>query len=221
MARRVEDVSPDEVTGLPFPCAACVFWEVATAPQGPVEASPGELEETTSAKQAWWQATQLEWGAAGKVVRIDDAPVAFVAYAPARNYPRIRRLRAAPSEDSLLLTSLWVAPDHRGQGLGKLLVTTALREAVRRRTRALEAYGSRGASPLAQSCFAPEAFLLAVGFEVRHDDLVHPLFRLDVRKTVRWQESFGHALAGVRSALGRRERVPAPARPALEAQRSR
>ena len=67
------------------------------------------------------------------------------------------------------------------------------------------------------TCFIPEEFLLANGFEMRSDDMEYPLLRLDLRKTVRWQESVGHALSGVISALGRRERARAPVTPALEA----
>lgn len=215
MARRVVDLSAEGLATLPAPCARCLFWESADAAQGP----PPGLEEVPSSKEAWWHATQLEWGAPGKVLYVDDEAVAFASLAPANHYPRTRRMRHLPSEDALVLAALWVAPEHRDSGLAKVLLHALLRETVRRRSRALEAYGARGLAARGQSCFIPEDFLLANGFEIHQDDPLHPLLRLDLRKTVRWQESLGHALEGVLSALGRREHSRAPARPALEVQR--
>ena len=219
MGRRIVDVDSDALPGVGAPCAGCLFWESTDAPQGPRRRSQRDQEDLSSRKAAWWRATQLEWGMPGKLLTVDEDPVAFAAVGPALHYPRIRRLRVAPSEDALLLAALWVDPDHRGRGYGKFLLHAVLRETARRRSMALEAYGARGVADLGQTCFIPESFLLATGFEVHHEDPVHPLLRLDLRKTVRWQESFGHALEGFRSAFGRRERARAPARPALEVQR--
>ena len=218
MARRVQDLPSERLAVMPEPCRACVFWETADGPRGP---RAGLQEEASSAKEAWWQATQLEWGVPGKVLVIDDQVVGYASFAPAHHFPRTRRMPSTPSDDALLLAALLVVPDQRGHGLAKYLLHSVMREAVQRGAKAVEAYGARraGAAGLLGTCVIPEEFLLANGFEVRHDHGEHPLLRLDLRKTVRWQESFGHAVEGVVAALRRRERVPAPARPALEATR--
>jgi GNAT superfamily N-acetyltransferase len=218
VARRVHDLTPSNLAALPATCRACVFWEVAGAPRGP---RAGDEEAAAGRKEAWWQATQLEWGTPGKVFYDGDEPVGYALYAPAAHFPRARQLRHAVSDDALLLATLWVAPGDREHGVAKALLQAVLRETHRHGSKALEAYGARGAASgeLLMTCLIPEEFLLANGFEVRQDDAEFPLLRLDLRKTVRWQESVGHALSGVMSALSRRERAPAPTRPAMDAQR--
>jgi GNAT superfamily N-acetyltransferase len=185
-------------------------------------------ETSAVAKQAWWQATQLEWGNPGLVVRDGDRVVAFAVYGPRSHFPRARTLGPTASDDALLLATLWVDDDERGTGVGELLVRRVLREAAQRGARAVEAYarrepalvataarGGADGSPVAPGgCVLPEGFLVAAGFGLHHDHHAFPLFRLDLRSTVRWHESVGQALSGVRTALGRRERVPAPVRPA-------
>jgi GNAT superfamily N-acetyltransferase len=218
MSRRIHDLSLDNLDDLPSTCRTCVFWEVASAPRGP---RVGDEEAAGGRKEAWWQATQLEWGTPGKAVYVDDEPAGYATFAPAAHFPRVRRMRHGVSEDALLLAALWVDPTHRDSGIAKMLLQSVLRETHRRGGRALEAYGARraGRAALLGTCVIPEDFLLANGFEVLRDDHETPLLRLDLRKTVRWQESVGHALEGVLSALSRRERAPAPTRPALETRR--
>ena len=219
MSRRIHDLSLSNLDALPPTCRSCVFWEVANAPRGP---RAGDELAAAGRKEAWWQATQLEWGTPGKVIYVDDRAVGYATFGPAEHFPRARLLRHVVSDDALLLATLWVDPQQRDQGLAKALLQSALRETHRHGNRALEAFGARGAASgqLLMTCVIPEEFLLANGFEVLHEDMEFPLLRLDLRKTVRWQESVGHALHGVITALSRRERAPAPSRPAMEAQRS-
>lgn len=194
----------ERLDDLPEACRSCVFWEAAGS-------RPGPAPEGEAGKEAWWRATELEWGIPGKGVYVDDALVGYVLYGPADHFPRVRASGKAASDDALLLATLWVSPDHRGGGVAKTLVQVALREAVRRGLRAVEAVAVRRDEPGEWHCMVPAAFLLAHGFEVRQDDPVHPLLRLDLRQTVRWQEQVGHALESVVSALSRRERLPRPA----------
>ncbi|HEY8339171.1 MAG TPA: GNAT family N-acetyltransferase [Egibacteraceae bacterium] len=211
---RLRDLPPSRLDDLPAACRRCMFWETGGGRRGPV--SDAEAPQVTAAKQAWWQATQLEWGTPGKAVYDDDTLVGYALFAPPGHVPRTRRLPGPVSDDALLLAVLWVAEGWRGTGVAKTLLQAVLREAHRRRARAVEAYGARGlAAGAGATCVIPEAFLLAHGFTVTAEDASFPLLRLDLRQTVRWQESVGHALESVLSVLGRRERVPA--RPALEA----
>jgi GNAT superfamily N-acetyltransferase len=200
---------------LPRMCRACVFWEVNRAPRGP---RPDE-RVGRDAKEAWWQATQLEWGVPGRAIYVDDALVGYATFAPSEHFPRARQY-GLPSRDALLLATLWVDPEHRGHGFGTMLLQSMLRDVHKRGGRALEAYGARSASDLAAPCMIPETFLLARGFQVLREHQNRPLLRLDLRQTARWQE-VSHALGEVITALARRERQPArtPSRPALEARR--
>jgi GNAT superfamily N-acetyltransferase len=195
-----------------------VFWELVGAQRGPVV---GQEDLAASGKEAWWQATQLEWGTPGKAMYVDDRAIGYATFAPAEHFPRVRRMGQGVSSDALLLAVLWVHPDHRGTGAAKTLLQSVLRETHRRGCRALEAYGARlpASNGRFSTCLIPEDFLLANGFELLHNDGDYPLLRLDLRKTVRWQESVSHALEGVVSVLSRRERQRVPARPAMEARR--
>lgn len=213
MSRPIVDLHADALAELPAPCRGCVFWEVAGAPRG---GSPDPAAGAV-AKQAWWHATELEWGTPGKALFLDGRIVAHATFAPPSHFPRTRRMATAVSEDALLLATLRVDPAHAGTDLATMLLRAVLAEAHRRGARALEAYGERrllsGAPATAPACVLPESFLLASGFTVHHDDRSFPLLRLDLRQTVRWQDSVGLALEGVRSVLGRRERTPVPAHP--------
>lgn len=208
MNRRLRDITLDALDDLPLPCRTCVFWEAAGA-RGGDDRDPAAASR---AKQAWWQATQLDWGVPGKAAYVDGRLVAFATFAPGPHYATAVRFGGV-SDDALLLTTLWVDPDSRGAGLGRLLLQAALRETHRRGSRALEAYADRrlphGGGG---ACMIGEGFLLAHGFAVRREHPTTPLLRLDLRQTARWQESLSAALEGVATALARRERAPAPAR---------
>jgi GNAT superfamily N-acetyltransferase len=216
VSRRVHDLTLAALHDLPSPCRACVFWESRDGGRG---GGPDPRAGTT-AKEAWWQATQLEWGTPGKAVYVDDHLVGFAVFAPSTHFPRARILGPAFSEDALLLATLWVDPAYEGMGLATSLLQSVLRETHRRGARALEAYGDRqavasldGGHP--SGCVIPESWLLRVGFAVHQDHYAFPLLRLDLRQTVRWQESVGHALEGVIGILSRRERAPVPVQPAV------
>lgn len=208
MNRRLHDLTLTNLDDLPEACRSCVFWEVARAPRGPA-ADPGAGRES---KEAWWQATQLEWGTPGKAAYVHGRLVAFSTFAPGTHYPTALRLGGV-SDDALLLATLWVDPAYRDAGLGRVLLQSVLRETSRRGSRALEAYAERrGPDGRTPRCMLDEGFLLANGFAVLREHPTTPRLRLDLRQTVRWQESLSAAVEGVAAALARRERAPAPAR---------
>lgn len=209
---RLRDLPPSRLDDLPPPCRECVFWETAAGRRGP----DPDRHHGRAGKQAWWQATQLEWGTPAKAVYVDDELAGYALFAPPAHLPRTRRMPGTVDDDALLLAALWVADAHRGGGVAKTLLQAVLREAHRHRVGAVEAFGARGLETGAgATCVIPEGFLLAHGFSVAAEDAAFPLLRLDLRQTVRWQESVGNVLQQVLSVLGRRERVRA--RPALEA----
>lgn len=206
VGRHLRPLSLETVDALPAPCRTCTFWEVASAPRGAGGAVGG------AAKEAWLQSTTLEWGPPGRVLFVEDRAVAWALLVPGRHAERVRRLAHAPSDDALLLATMWVEPEARGSGLARVVLQTLLRDTHERGGRAVEAYGARGAA-VAGRCVLPEAFLLSNGFTVLHDDARFPLLRLDLRRTVRWTESVAGALEQVLGTLPRRRVAPVPARP--------
>lgn len=207
MSRRVHDLTLANLDDLPEVCRSCVFWETTRGGRG-----AGRPAARRSAKEAWWQATQLEWGSPGKAVYVGDRFAGYASFAPAAQVPRVRKLGNGCSKDAVLLMTLWIEPAHRGVGLATLLLHSVLRETHRRGGRALESYGSRvgGAGGAPGDCVLPEAFLRASGFQLWRDHALYPLLRLDLRQTARWQQSVESAVEGVIAALARRERAPAP-----------
>ena len=113
--------------------------------------------------------------------------------------------------DAVLLMTMRVVEEHRGGGLGRVLVQSMAKDLVKRGVRAIEAYGSTG-----EGCVLPVAYLEAVGFVTVRDHVRHPRLRLDLRATVTWRED-------VEGAWGRLVGVvrpfPAGARQAAPTQR--
>jgi N-acetylglutamate synthase-like GNAT family acetyltransferase len=203
MSRRIRELQ--RLDDLPASCRQCVFWEAPGAVQGP--AGP----DGQAGKEAWWRAAELEWGVPGRGAYVDDACAGYVTYGPPDLFPRVRAAGKTPSEDALLLATLWVAPGHRQGSVGRALLDAVLREAGKRGLRAVEAMATRVGEPSPWRCLVPERFLTDHGFTVLQDDPLHPLLRLDLRQTVRWQEQVGQALESVVSVLRPKERLPHPA----------
>jgi GNAT superfamily N-acetyltransferase len=204
VSNRFRELTTERLGDLPAPCRSCAFWQLPEAPRGPQEGAAAQA--AAEAKQLWVRSLELDWGAPGLVLAEDDQPVAYAVYMPADEAHRTRRLGSTPSDDALVLATLWVAPEARGSGVASALLHSVLRHAHDAGLRAVEAIGARGE---AWPCMLPENFLIANGFVVHHNHPRYPLLRLDLRQTARWQGAVEHALEGVRSVL-RRERQPVP-----------
>ncbi|MBW3603331.1 MAG: GNAT family N-acetyltransferase [Actinobacteria bacterium] len=204
MSHQIHPLTADQLTHLPVDCQSCVFWELPKAPRGP---QTDHADDAREAKQLWCRSVELEWGAPGFLLVDHDRTLGFASCMPAEQGHRARRLGVTPSDDALLLATLWIDPEVRGSGLATTLLHRVLKHAHDTGRRAVEATGARGA---AAPCLLPEQFLLASGFVVHHQHPRFPLLRLDLRQTVRWQDAMEHALEGVRAVLSRRDRRTIP-----------
>ncbi len=219
MSRRLVALTGDVLDELPSPCGSCLVWELG-APRpsrrsgeravsspsrapGPTDGSPSD---PAVRKLAWVSARVQDGTPPGRILRIDGHAVGYVLFAPARSFAPRRAPAPALSEDALALATIQVHPDHRGRGVGRVLVQAAIKEALRLEIRAVEAYGDR--RWLERGCVLPATWLLHEGFEVHREHPRTPVFRVDVRRTLRWATSLEHALGEVRGALPRRTRVP-------------
>ncbi|MFA9431557.1 GNAT family N-acetyltransferase [Egicoccus sp. AB-alg2] len=222
MARRVVPLYGEVVEELPPHCRECLFWELGG--RRPQDDPPtaldgnGRWSDPLTRKQAWASALAQDGRSAGRVVKIDDEVVAHALFGPAEAFHPRPALVPRPSPGALLLATVWVQPQWRGLGLGRLLVQAALKEAIRLDITSVEAYGDR--RWLERGCYLPATWLLHEGFEVHGEHPRTPLFRIDTRRTLRWAESLEHALEEILAHLPRRVRVPVPA-PAPSAHPSR
>jgi len=122
--------------------------------------------------------------AAAVVVRTAGHPVGVAACTCPDGLPR------PAGRPTAWLRAVWVAPDHAGGGLGRLLVRALVAELRRRGdvetldARALWAPRALPVVPWGGGCSpAPRGFLVAVGFRPAH--VVHPAhLRLDLQAAV-------------------------------------
>jgi GNAT superfamily N-acetyltransferase len=190
VARRVVNLTLDNLPDLPDPCRSCVFWEL-----DPVAgARAAESGDPALEKEAWVSATLLEWGSCGKLVYVDDTPAGFALHAPPAYVPRAAAFPTAPaSNDAVLLVTARVVPEFAGGGLGRMLIQSVAKDLLRHGVRALEAYGDAQGGE-GQSCIVPADYLRSVGFKTVRPHLRFPRLRLELRNVLTWREDVEGAL---------------------------
>jgi GNAT superfamily N-acetyltransferase len=191
MSRKVVRMTLDHLAELDAPCRSCVFWEL-----DPVRR--GRVEDPEAEKEAWMSEVLRDWGSCGRVVMQDDEPVGYALYAPPAYLPGAGAFPTAPvSPDAVLLSSVYVAPEARGGGLGRMLVQGMARDLIERGgIAAVEAFGdTRGPGLLgARRCVTPVDFLTSVGFKTQRAHATTPRMRMDLRTTLTWREELEGAL---------------------------
>ena len=189
MARRVVNVTLDNLDDLPVRCRKCVFWELDPVARSRAE----EAGDTALEKEAWVSATLLEWGSCGKIAYVDGAPAGYVLFAPPAYVPRSVAFPTSPvSADAVLLMTAHVVPEFAGGGIGRMLVQGVAKDLTRRGVRAIEAFGDLRWSEAA--CVLPAEHLLAVGFKTVRPHHRWPRLRLELKSTVSWREDVEVAL---------------------------
>jgi GNAT superfamily N-acetyltransferase len=158
----------------------------------------GRVDDPAGEKEAWMSEVLRDWGSCGRVVMLDERPVGYALYAPPAYLPGAAGFPTAPvSPDAVLLTAVYVAPEARGGGLGRMLVQGMARDLIERGgIGAVEAFGdTRGPGrPGARSCVTPVDFLTSVGFKTQRAHATSPRMRMDLRTTVSWREELEGAL---------------------------
>ncbi len=199
MTRRLARLTLDTLADLPESARTCLFWELDPVRRARAEAAG----EAASEKEAWLSRVLLEWGSCGRVVYVDAQAVGFVAYAPPTYLPGAATMPTAPpSEDALLLATALVLPEHRGGGLGRMLMQGVVKDVVKRGgIRAVEAFGDtrvhragNGDESGHGACVLPVDYLLRVGFKTHRHHPRYPRLRLEVSSAVTWRGEVEAAL---------------------------
>ena len=202
MARKTVRMTVDHLAEVAGPCRSCLFWELDAVSRGRLDES-----ERATEKETWLSAAMREWGSCGQVALVDDEVVGHAFFAPASFYPGGAAFPTSPvSPDAVLLTTVYVDPQARGGGIGRLLVQGMARELVRRGHVAVEAFGdTRGTAP----CLVPAEFLSRVGFKTQRAHPTTPRMRMELRSAVTWKDEVEQALERLWGAV---RPAPEPAR---------
>lgn len=137
MGRQVLALTVDRLSLIVDPCATCTYWERTPAQSVRPSSSAAET------KRGWLTSVLLEWGIPGRIVLVDGTPAGYVTYAPAHLVPRAMAFPTAPvSEDAIVLVTARISAAYTGQGLGRVLVQSAVKDSLRRGFRAIEAFAT-------------------------------------------------------------------------------
>ena len=213
MGRRMVPLTLDALSALPVTSRRCVFWELdPVAARHAVDAGYPDFE-----KEVWFSTVLLQWGPCGRLLFIDDELAGFVTYAPPVFSPRANAFPTSPvSGDAVLLMTGWVAPQHRGGGLARMLVQGVAKDLTKRGFKAIEAFGVAAAAEdprdVARTpgghegdCVLPAEMLLSVGFTTVRPHHRYPRLRLELRSALAWREDVEQALERLLGAV----RMPA------------
>lgn len=210
--RELRALTPDRVGDLVGACAPCTFWQTVPHNGHVPELDPGDL------LAGWVEEVTRAWGPPGRIAYVDGVPVGYVLLAPARHVPRLAAFATAPSDPStlmLLTTCVADGGDERGRngeskrdpsrdanrGLGKVLVQSAAKEALKHKARSIEAIGARPAALGRHACVLEVAMLERHGFHVKREHTLYPRLRLDLRTVLSIRDEaaslVGRALARI------------------------
>lgn len=207
MVLRLRPLVPDAVDDVPGRCRRCVFWELGG--QRPDLEDEQRCVRDGVRKQAWTTSVALDTGPPGVVVRQGRRTVGWAGFAPVDSFAPRAATVPRPSSDALLLATAYLEPEARSAGVGRQIVTAAVRDAMRLGLEAVEAYGDRRSREF--DCLLPATWLVHEGFEVAVEHPRYPLHRIDVRRAAPWAESLEHAVDALlgRTAVARPDPVVA------------
>ena len=178
MTRKAVRLTLDHLAVLPPEPRTCLCWKVDAVTRNRVPA-----DERAAEVEAWTSEVLREWGSCGRIVHWDDRPVGMVLYAPGAWLPGLPELPTAPpSLDAVVMADLWVAPEARGAGVGRMLVQAMARDLFVREVPAIEAFGTHPAHP----CLLPVDFLGAVGFKTHRAHGTTPRMRMELGAARTW-----------------------------------
>ena len=193
--RDLRPLTVDRVADLAGDSALCTFWQTVPRNGEILPAQPLDLLTD------WVREVTANWGPPGRIAYVDDQPVGHVLLVPARYVPRLAAFPTTPSDPAtLMLVTVRINADQRGRGLRKVLVQSAVKEALRHRARSIEVIAARPHAVGKHPCVLETTFVENLGFRVARDHPVYPRLRLDLRTIVTIRDG---AAAAVRKALAK------------------
>jgi ribosomal protein S18 acetylase RimI-like enzyme len=166
---------------IPDPCRSCLYWEDPTVRTSDKPSPKAEAHARTT-KIAWFRKTSAEFGTCGKILFVQGIPVGYAQYAISRRLPKSQEYgseRLTKTEENVAFISCLyiIQEDHRGRGLGKMLLDHVLGDLKARGFKAVETFARRNS---ANNPSGPIELHLKSGFHVIEElDADFALVRLD------------------------------------------
>ncbi len=160
----------------PFSCKYCLFWQ---CPDEYKALKESQKEVLMQKKSLWLQDTKRLFGDCGKLLVIQDIPIAYSQFAPPEFLPGSAFYQSAtPDYDAVLISCLFVAQKkYRGKGYGTKLLENILIHLKGRGIGAVETFARRS-NP--ENPSGPLSFYMKNGFKIAKDDVEYPLLRMDL-----------------------------------------
>lgn len=153
-------------------CRSCLYWLDR-------EGNVGVQSETV--KSDWFRTTAGIVGPCGKILYLENEPVAWTHYGPAYSLPRALTYHARPSSDAYLIACLVVAPGFRRHHIGEAVLKKVLEDIQAREVRAVEVFARKGSE---ENPAGPIELYLRAGFTIKADDPMFPLLRYEFQENL-------------------------------------
>jgi GNAT superfamily N-acetyltransferase len=134
------------------------------------DGTPSEKAEET--KRKWFTDVGRQFGNCGFIAYVDDKPVGFVQYAPAKFFPSVSKYKClSPSGDAVFLACLYISDrEMRKRGIGKQIFEKVSSDLRNRGYKAIEAYArttDTASNDIPDWYCGPLEFFLKIGFTVK------------------------------------------------------
>lgn len=170
----VKRVDENSFKNIPSPCRYCMYWQT-TGNYGEEMMKPEmELE-----KKRWFDEVARAFGSCLKIAYLNNIPIGFVQYAPAKFFPRVKEYTSEqPKEDSAFMVCLYiVSKEMRGKGFGTLMLKDLMAELKKRRISAIETFARRSS---VENPSGPLKLYLKHNFKTKDEKDDFPLVRLEL-----------------------------------------
>jgi len=165
----IRDLTTKNIKEIPKPCRTCLYWE-NPAFEGKQLSSTEEAKYERE-KATWFLKTLKEFGNCGKILYIDNKPVGYVQYSPAKRLPNTQnygaKLLRATEENAAFISCLYISDKNfRGKGLGARLLDELITDLKQRAFKAVETFARKGST---NNPSGPVELYLKKGFHVKED----------------------------------------------------
>jgi GNAT superfamily N-acetyltransferase len=170
---KIENVNENNFGDIPNPCKQCLYWQT-------IEPFDEKMlkPEMAQKKREWLNKVVSEFGSCIKLAYLNDVPIGFIQYAPAKFFPRIKEYASGqPSEDAIFIACLYISnKEARRKGLGTSMLENLIGELKGRGFKAVETFARESSE---NNPSGPLRLYLKHNFKIKNDKNDFPLVRLE------------------------------------------